>query len=189
MITAPQPSVSAQTSSRSVKEQTLALATQLGAALVHRKLMLCTAESCTGGLLSGAITAIPGSSSWFDRGFVTYSNAAKVTELSVFEETLIRFGAVSEEVALEMATGTLLAAPHAHISASTTGVAGPDGGTPGKPVGMVCFGFAMRTATGVTSLAMTHVFDGDRDVIRDTAVLYALRGLFELIGEPVPIEG
>jgi nicotinamide-nucleotide amidase len=185
VITSPSQSVAEQVSSASLKEQTLAVAAQLGASLGHHKWMLSTAESCTGGLLAGAITAIAGSSAWFDRGFVTYSNAAKIAELSVPEETLVRFGAVSEEVALEMANGVLLAAPHAHVAMSTTGIAGPDGGTAGKPVGLVCFGFAMRTAKGITSRAMTHVFDGNREQVREAAVLYALRGLLEFMGEPV----
>lgn len=184
MITAPHKSVPKQVLSSSLEAKTLAVAAKLGEALVRRQFILSTAESCTGGLLSGAVTAVAGSSAWYERGFVTYSNKAKVTELSVSEETLVRFGAVSEEVALEMANGVLLAAPDAHISVSTTGIAGPDGGTPGKPVGLVCFGFAMRTAEGITSRAMTHFFEGDRTQVRHAAVEYALHGLFELIGEP-----
>lgn len=165
--------------------QALGLAENLGAALQRGGVMMGTAESCTGGLLAGAITSVAGSSAWFERGFVTYSNAAKVAELSVSGETLDRFGAVSEAVALEMANGVLLATPHAHIAAATTGIAGPGGATPGKPVGMVCFGFAMRSAEGITSRALTEVFTGDRAQIRQAAVIYALRGLLELIGVPV----
>lgn len=165
--------------------QVLGLAENLGAALQRRGVMVGTAESCTGGLLAGAITSVAGSSGWFERGFVTYSNASKVAELCVSEETLDRFGAVSEAVALEMANGVLLATPHAQIAASTTGIAGPDGGTPGKPVGLVCFGFAMRSAEGITSRARTEVFTGDRAAIRQAAVIYALCGLLDLVGEPV----
>ena len=119
--------------------------------------MLGSAESCTGGLLAGAFTAVAGSSDWFERGFVTYSNQAKVDELDVSPDALNHFGAVSEPVALEMATGVLLAAPAAHVAVSTTGIAGPGGATPGKPVGMVCFGFAMRNGDGISSRAVTHV--------------------------------
>ena len=117
--------------------------------------MLGSAESCTGGLLAGAFTAVAGSSDWFERGFVTYSNQAKVDELDVSPDALNHFGAVSEPVALEMATGVLLAAPAAHVAVSTTGIAGPGGATPGKPVGMVCFGFAMRNGDGISSRAVT----------------------------------
>jgi len=165
--------------------QALGLAERLGAALQRRGLVLGAAESCTGGLLAGAITAVAGSSEWFDRGFVTYSNDAKIAELNVSADTLDRFGAVSEETALEMASGVMLASPAVHIAASTTGIAGPGGATPGKPVGMVCFGFAIRNGDGITSRADTQVFAGDRAQVRQGSVVYALRGLLELIGEPV----
>lgn len=165
--------------------QALGLAENLGAALSRQGLLVGTAESCTGGLLAGAITSVAGSSGWFERGFVTYTNTAKIENLSVSEDTLERFGAVSEAVALEMATGVLLATPHAHIAVSTTGIAGPGGATPGKPVGMVCFGFAMRSAQGITSRSQIEVFSGDRTQIRQAAVIYALLGLLELVGEPV----
>src|SRR5690606_24233461 len=165
--------------------QALGLAERLGAALQRRGWVMGTAESCTGGLLAGAVTAVGGSSAWFERGFVTYSNAAKVAELGVSADTLDRYGAVSEAVALEMANGVLLASSGMQIAASTTGIAGPGGATPGKPVGMVCFGFAMRGADGITSRAFTQVFPGDRAQVRQGSVVYALRGLLELIGEPV----
>lgn len=134
------------------------LAEMVGEALLRRDWMMGTAESCTGGLLAGAVTSVAGSSDWFERGFVTYSNAAKVAELGVSGETLDHYGAVSEPVALEMANGVLLATPSAQVGVSTTGIAGPGGATPGKPVGMVCFGFAMRAHGGITSRAITHVF-------------------------------
>lgn len=165
--------------------QALGLAERLGAALQRRGWLMGTAESCTGGLLAGAITSVAGSSEWFERGFVTYSNAAKMAEISVSADTLERHGAVSEATALEMANGVLLVTPDAHIAVSTTGIAGPGGATPGKPVGMVCFGFAKRGADGITSRAMTEVFPGDRAQVRQASVVYALRGLLELIGEPV----
>ena len=160
---------------------TMGLAERLGDALQRRGWILGTAESCTAGLLAGAITSVPGASMWFERGFITYSNAAKVSMLEVSEDTLAHFGAVSEPIALEMANGVLLNSDTAHISVSTTGIAGPDGATPGKPVGMVCFGFAMRTRDGVTSRAMTHVFPGNRAQVRDAAVDFALKGLLDVL--------
>lgn len=147
----------------------------LGELLIDKGWMFACAESCTGGLLAAAMTSLPGSSAWFDRGFVTYSNSAKIQSLGVNTDTLERFGAVSEETAMEMAAGVLSMAPHAHLAVSTTGIAGPDGATPGKPVGMVCFGFSQRAAQGVVTRAVTKVFEGDRSQIREAAVVYALR--------------
>ncbi len=158
------------------------LATRLGKELGRRGWMLGTAESCTGGLLAGAITSVAGSSRWFDRGYVTYSNEAKAVDLQVPPDTIDAFGAVSEPVALEMANGVLLASRVSHVAVSTTGIAGPEGGTPGKPVGMVCFGFAMRAGDGITTLAATHVFQGDRAQVRRASVIYALRGVLEMLG-------
>lgn len=163
----------------------LGLSERLGDVLRQQGWMLGTAESCTGGLLAGAVTAVAGSSEWFERGFVTYSNDAKVTELEVSPETLHHFGAVSEPVALEMANGVLLAVPNAHVAMSTTGIAGPGGATPGKPVGMVCFGFAMRVGDGISSRAVTHVFTGDRTQVRQAAVEFALRAVLEFAGVPI----
>jgi len=163
----------------------LGLSERLGDVLRQQGWMLGTAESCTGGLLAGAVTAVAGSSEWFERGFVTYSNDAKVTELEVSPETLHHFGAVSEPVALEMANGVLLAVPNAHVAMSTTGIAGPGGATPGKPVGMVCFGFAMRVGDGISSRAVTHVFQGDRGQVRQAAVEFALRAVLEFAGAPI----
>lgn len=163
----------------------IGLAERLGDTLRRHGWMLGTAESCTGGLLAGAMTSVAGSSDWFERGFVTYSNDAKVTELDVSPDALHHFGAVSEPVALEMANGVLLASPAAHVAVSTTGIAGPGGATPGKPVGMVCFGFAMRVGDGISSRAVTHVFPGDRAQVRHGAVEFALRALLEFLGAPV----
>lgn len=154
---------------------------ELGQLLVDKGWMFACAESCTGGLLAAAMTSLPGSSAWFDRGFVTYSNIAKMQQLNVNAETLDRFGAVSEETAIEMAAGVLDAAPGVFLSISTTGIAGPDGGTPGKPVGMVCFGFSQRAAQGVTTRAVTKVFEGDRTQIRAASVVFALQMAVELI--------
>lgn len=152
------------------------LAVQAGIALAEKSLLLATAESCTGGLVAAAITDVSGSSGWFERGFVTYSNEAKTTMLGVPAKLIRDHGAVSEEVARAMAEGALLNS-RAQVSLSITGVAGPNGGTPEKPVGMVCFGWSNR----VTTLADTQRFRGDRGQIRRQAAEHAMRGLLELI--------
>ncbi|WP_144630748.1 CinA family protein [Bordetella genomosp. 13] len=161
------------------------LAEMVGQALMDKEWMMGTAESCTGGLLAGAITAIPGSSQWFERGYVTYSNTAKMSELGVSPDTLDHHGAVSEPTAQEMASGVLLASPDTYVAVSTTGIAGPDGATAGKPVGMVCFGFAIRAGEGIATRSATHVFPGERDQVRQGAVEFALRGLLEMVGASV----
>ena len=155
------------------------LATLAGTRLKARGLKLVTAESCTGGWVAEAVTAIPGSSDWFERGFVTYSNEAKREMLGVRAGTLDQAGAVSEETALEMARGAL-AASRAQVAVSITGVAGPTGGTAMKPVGMVCFGWAL--AGGAADAATRH-FQGDRGEVRRQSVVFALQGLIERIGE------
>ncbi len=157
-----------------IGSESLMYAPQLGQLLIDRGWMFGCAESCTGGLLAAAMTDTPGSSQWFDRGFVTYSNTAKAEHLLVHGDTLDRFGSVSEETAMEMAAGVLAVAPDVHLAISTTGIAGPDGGTPGKPVGMVCFGFAQRAPKGIATRAVTKVFEGDRRQIRNAAVAFAL---------------
>jgi nicotinamide-nucleotide amidase len=149
------------------------LAVDVGRALAERKWTLATAESCTGGLVAGAITDVAGSSGWFDRGFVTYSNEAKVEQLGVLRETLARSGAVSEATVREMAAGAL-SRSRADIAVAVTGVAGPTGGTPDKPVGLVWFAWAVR---GGPVDAESRRFDGDRARVRDASVGVALRGL------------
>ncbi len=149
------------------------LATQLGQRLVERRLMVATAESCTGGLVAGAMTDIAGSSAWFERGFVTYSNHAKVEMLGVDADTLETYGAVSEEVAREMAEGALFES-RAQLAVSITGIAGPGGAVPGKPVGTVCFGWA-EVENAVQSETM-H-FEGSRAQVRALSVRHALGGL------------
>jgi nicotinamide-nucleotide amidase len=151
------------------------LAAQVGAHLKARGLMLATAESCTGGWVAQAVTSISGSSEWFERGFVTYSDRAKRELLGVRAETLERFGAVSEETAREMALGAL-AASQAQVAVAITGVAGPTGGTPAKPVGMVCFAWAWKDG-GVE--AVTKHFIGDREEVRRQSVICALQGVLE----------
>lgn len=160
-------------------QETVRLARALGECLAGKGWMFSCAESCTGGLLAAAMTETPGSSQWFDRGLVTYSNEAKQHLLDVHAETLERFGAVSEETAMEMAAGVLSGALRSDFAVSTTGIAGPDGATPGKPVGMVCFGFATRTSQGVVTRAETRVFPGDRQAVRAAAVAFALSTALE----------
>lgn len=150
-------------------------AAQVGAALRARGWMLATAESCTGGLVGAAITAIAGSSAWFERGFVTYSNAAKTALLGVPAQLIAAHGAVSREVALAMAAGALRAAP-VQIAVSITGIAGPDGGSADKPVGTVWFGLA---CAGREPQARHALFAGDRAAVRQQAALLALRWVSE----------
>ena len=151
------------------------LATIVGARLKARGLRLATAESCTGGWVAGAVTAIAGSSEWFDRGFVTYSNDAKMEMLGVSAATLEAFGAVSEQTAGEMAAGAL-AHSKAQLALSITGVAGPGGGSAEKPVGMVCFGWA---GEGGAPIVITRNFSGDRESVRRQSVICALQGVLE----------
>ena len=151
------------------------LAVDLGQWLSRRGWKVATAESCTGGLVAGAITDVAGSSGWLDRGFVTYSNDAKCQMLGVAEGTLERFGAVSEETAREMAAGAV-AHSAADWSVAVTGIAGPGGGSLEKPVGLVCFAWARRD--GPVDSA-TRRYAGDRAAIRAAAVAEALRGLID----------
>lgn len=153
------------------------LAKEVGALLIENALMLSTAESCTGGWVAKVVTDIPGSSGWFDRGFVTYTNQAKQEMLSVNPETLLSFGAVSEQTAQEMAEGVLLAS-RANVSLAVSGVAGPAGGTKQKPVGMVCFAWSGKFFDTLTN---TQTFKGDRELIRRRAVHHALSGLVDML--------
>jgi nicotinamide-nucleotide amidase len=149
------------------------LAEAVGRLLKAKGESLVTAESCTGGGVAEAITAISGSSEWFDRGFVTYSNEAKIEMLKVSPETLKAHGAVSEETAREMALGALSVSPGT-VSVSVTGVAGPSGGTRLKPVGMVCFAWA-RSGESIAR-SETRRFSGDRAGVREQSVVHALQG-------------
>lgn len=151
------------------------LAERLQGICLGRGITVALAESCTGGLIAGAITDVAGSSGWFDRGFVTYSNEAKVEMLGVRPETLAAHGAVSEATAREMAAGALERS-RADIAVAVTGVAGPAGGTPDKPVGLVCFAWACRHAPAE---ARTERFGGDRAEVRAATVDAALQGLIE----------
>jgi nicotinamide-nucleotide amidase len=156
----------------------MALAAALGRALAARRRRVATAESCTGGLVSGAITAIAGSSAWFDRGFVTYTNEAKGELLGVPPALIAREGAVSEAVARAMADGAL-ARSRADLVVAVTGIAGPGGGSAAKPVGTVCFAWARR---GGAVDAVTRRLDGDRAAVRSQSVVVALEGLVARVG-------
>ncbi len=169
-----------------------ALAAELGTLLKTRGLKLALAESCTGGMMAEAITRIAGSSAWFDCGFVTYSNQAKIDLLGVSPETLERFGAVSEQTAVEMVlgclktgclkTGHLKTTPLEHIrvsiAGSITGIAGPDGGSAGKPVGTVCFAWAELNQPANST---TQYFAGNRQQIRQQAAAFLIQQLIDTL--------
>jgi nicotinamide-nucleotide amidase len=150
-------------------------------ALLSAGWQIVTAESCTGGLIAQLLTERPGSSHWFDRGFVTYSNAAKMELLGVPAELLHYHGAVSEVTAKHMAEGALQRS-QAQIAVAVTGIAGPGGGSADKPVGSVWFGFAV---TGQTTLTMAQQFSGDRAEIRAQAAEFALRTVLGQVRESV----
>ena len=153
----------------------------LADALNAKGWMLTTAESCTGGWIAKLCTDLAGSSAWFERGFVTYSNEAKQDMLGVREETLAQYGAVSEAVTAEMAVGAVLHS-RAQVAVSVSGIAGPGGGTASKPVGTVCFGWALQGGKVRTA---THRFEGDREAVRRQSVEYALNGVLHLLDTPL----
>lgn len=187
-----------------------ALAVQVGEQLSRRGLLLATAESCTGGWAASAITAIAGSSGWFDRGFVTYSNLAKQEMLGVLPATLESHGAVSEATAREMALGAV-GRSAAHMGVAISGIAGPGGGTDAKPVGTVCFAWSLKThaipvkappegGQGIhdspegnrgegpqpripVCRAITRYFPGDREAVRRESVITALEGIVNMLRE------
>jgi len=160
----------------------LELSADLGQALQAQGWQLALAESCTGGMIAESVTAIAGSSAWFDRGFVTYSNAAKIDMLAVPERLIAEHGAVSEPVARAMAMGALQRS-QANISGAVTGIAGPGGGSALKPVGTVCFAWAMRDVEnqGNQIVIETRHFEGDRTQVRQQAASHLLTGLLRLI--------
>ena len=149
------------------------LAQRIGFLLSQKKLKLAIVESCTGGSLAKLVTDVPGASEWFDCGFITYSNESKIRSVNVPEELIAQNGAVSQKVALAMAKGGL-DVTNADIVISTTGIAGPDGGSPETPVGTVCFGFATKESYFSTD---KQLFDGDRSKIREKSVIYSLECL------------
>ena len=148
---------------------------KLASLLLDKGWMLAAAESCTGGWLAKVCTDMAGCSGWFERGFVTYTNEAKQEMLGVTAETLQAHGAVSEATVAEMATGAL-ANSRAQISVAISGIAGPGGGTAEKPVGTVCFGWAVTDGETTTERCQ---FDGDRETVRAQAVIHALKGLLD----------
>lgn len=154
------------------------LAARVGRGARQRAVTIATAESCTGGGVAEAITRIPGSSAWFERAFVTYTNAAKVEMLGVLPGTLADFGAVSEAVAGQMAAGAL-AHSGAGVAVAVTGIAGPTGGTPTKPVGLVWIAWTHR---GGDPQCRRFQFRGDRAAVRRQSVEVALQGLIDLLG-------
>ncbi len=158
----------------------LTLAKQVGALLKQNGWMLATAESCTGGWIGQIITAVPGSSAWFDRGFITYSDLAKQQMLSVTPKILTRFGAVSEQTAREMGRGAIKMSA-AQVAVAVTGIAGPEGGTETKPVGTVCFAWLIINRENQSASSRTCQFDGDREAVRRQAVATALQGLLKLL--------
>ena len=151
------------------------LAEQVGAALKSRGLMLATAESCTGGWVGEVVTSVAGSSHWYDRGFITYTNESKQEMLGVSANTLAEYGAVSEQTVREMAAGALKHS-RAHITLAISGIAGPGGGSPDKPVGTVCFAWGGRRHP---VRSVTLHFQGDRTGVRRQAVLMAIQGLLQ----------
>ena len=159
----------------------------LGLALAARGWMVATAESCTGGAIARALSETAGSSAWLDRGFVTYSNESKRDLLRVGVETLERHGAVSEPTAHEMASGAL-AGSRAHLALSVTGIAGPGGAVPGKPVGTVCFGWALTAAPGGAPVVRTQTLrlSGDRVRVRLAAARHAVVQALRMVREAGP---
>ena len=153
------------------------LAKQVGVVLHRKGWMLATAESCTGGWIAQSVTEVAGSSAWFDRGFVTYSNAAKTQMLGVDAGLIETQGAVSEAVVLAMAAGALRFS-QARVALAVSGIAGPTGGTPDKPVGTVWFAWGV---TGRKPVARYEVLSGDRREVRRQAVIVSLRGVLDLL--------
>jgi nicotinamide-nucleotide amidase len=166
------------------EDSVLAAGAALGLRLQALGLRVATAESCTGGLAARALTETAGSSAWFERGFVTYSNEAKAEALGVDDATLRAHGAVSEPVAREMALGAL-ARSHAGLALSVTGIAGPGGAVPGKPVGTVCFGWALHAPGLSDDAPLVHTatlrLPGDRAAVRRGAALHALARALDLV--------
>lgn len=159
----------------------------LGEFLLSREEHLVTAESCTGGLIAGAVTSVVGSSKWFDQGWVTYTNHAKHDQLGVSKQTLKEFGAVSEPVVRQMAAGALAMAPRATLALAVTGIAGPGGGSADKPVGLVWFGFAHRHGADTVVTATHQVFEGGRQDVRAATVQYSLRHALQWLTQGRPL--
>ena len=153
------------------------LSREIGTLLLAKKQVLILAESCTGGLISALITDTAGSSAWFDSSLITYSNEAKQDLLNVQQSSLDQYGAVSEQVAMEMAIGALQQG-RATIAASVTGIAGPEGGSSAKPVGTVCFAW---TSEDLPSKSRTYLFKGNREQLREQSAIALLLELQEIL--------
>jgi nicotinamide-nucleotide amidase len=164
-------------------QDSLDLAVTIGEHFSQRGLMLVTAESCTGGWLGQTITAVAGSSAWYERGFITYSNVSKCEMLGVQQATLDHYGAVSTQTAQEMVIGALNRS-HAQIGVSITGIAGPGGGTAMKPVGMVCFAWVFKDSL---MRQETHYFQGNRETVRCLSVATALQGILYLLNDATAV--
>jgi len=160
-------------------QDTPALVAAVAERLLKKGWLLSTAESCTGGLIAAACTELAGSSAWFERGFITYSNAAKTEVLGVDAALIDAHGAVSEPVARAMAVGAIARSAPSRAAIAVTGIAGPTGGTPEKPVGTVWFGWSVDGQIRTER----RRFDGDRATVRAATVHYALQTLVELLGE------
>jgi len=159
------------------------IASAVAQTLINRGWKIALAESCTGGLVCATLTDLAGSSAWLERGYITYSNAAKSECLNVPAETIQSFGAVSEQVAKAMAEGALRNA-NVNAAISITGIAGPTGGSPEKPVGTVCFGWAIKERIGddlMNTVTLTKHFSGDRQIVREQARDFALSQFLELL--------
>lgn len=158
----------------------LSLVSEVGRVLKRHEKMIVTAESCTGGMIAEALTAVAGSTAWFDRAYVTYSYEAKREMLGVKENTIMKKGAVSKECVEEMVLGALQAS-HAKVSVACSGIAGPGGGTPDKPVGTVWIAWAVQGQDKIIS--QEFHFDGDRQAVREACTVKALEGVFSLLGD------
>ncbi|MEJ1960470.1 MAG: nicotinamide-nucleotide amidohydrolase family protein [Gammaproteobacteria bacterium] len=155
------------------------LATRVGRRLLASKRRMATAESCTAGWIAKVMTDVPDSSQWFECGYVTYSNAAKMRDLGVAKATLDAHGAVSEATVLEMARGAL-SVSGADVAVAVSGIAGPNGGVPGKPVGTVWFATAIRRGDEILLKASRQLFERDREAVRRRSVEYALEQILQL---------
>lgn len=168
-----------QASGQGLDERIVEAVHRVAEALRKRGWTLCTAESCTGGLMAKVCTDLPGSSDWFHGGYVSYSYQAKEQQLGVIHDDLVAHGAVSEEIASQMAIGARRGSS-AEVTVAATGIAGPGGGLPHKPVGLVCFAWSIRGGRIETA---SQVFRGDRDTVRRLTVLRALEGVLDVITE------
>lgn len=163
-------------------DRILLLAEQLGHVALDRRHTVVTAESCTGGGIAAAITEVPGSSAWFDEGFITYAASSKTVRLGVPEALIQKKGVVSEDVAQAMARGALAKSPSATLSVAVTGIAGPSGGTARQPVGTVCIAWGERFNEHIVTCSRTVLIPGSRTTVRGETVCIALEGLIEKMG-------